>query len=134
MDGKFGDSDVWVKLPISKGLNNYALSNLREFRIVLPPLEIVPPEETVNPPEISSIKINIQDKTAEIEGTANPGVRVQIIVNDKIMGECYSKADGFFSAKNIPVHNRSLITCKAIDPAGREGRIGKRISIVIPGD
>ena len=134
VDGKFGDSDVWVKLPISKGLNNYALSNLREFRIVLPPLEIVPPEETVNPPEISSIKINIQDKTAEIEGTANPGVKVQIIVNDKIMGECYSKADGFFSAKNIPVHNRSLITCKAIDPAGREGRIGKRISIVIPGD
>lgn len=132
VEGKFGDSNVWIRLPVLKGLNNYALSELKEFRILLPHLEIVPPKEIVNPPEIKSIKINIQDKTIEVEGTADPGVKIQIIINGKLKGECYSKADGFFYAKNISIYNRNLITCKAIDPADRESRIGKRIGIVVP--
>lgn len=132
VEGKFGDSEVWVKLPVIKGLNNTALTNLREFRIILPPLEIVPPKETVNPPVINAIKLNIQGRTLEIEGTADPGVKIQVIVNDSVRGECYSKADGFFYIKNVPTSSRNLVTCKAIDPAGRESRKGKRIGIVIP--
>ncbi len=50
VEGRFGDSEVWMKLPVVKGLNNTALTNLREFRIILPPLETTPPKETVNPP------------------------------------------------------------------------------------
>jgi len=132
VEGRFGDSEVWMRLPIVKGLNNTALNNLREFRIVLPPLEIAPPKETVRPPTINSVKMNIQDKTLEIEGTADPGVKIQVIVNSSVRGECYSKADGFFYIKNVPASSRNLITCRAIDPAGRESRIGKRIGIVIP--
>lgn len=132
VEGRFGESKVWMKLPVLKGVNNYALSNLREFRILIPSIEVSPPRETVNPPEIYSIKIDIQDKTVDIEGTSEAGVKIQIIVNGKIKGECYSKADGFFYAKDIPVYSKNLITCKAIDPAGRESRIGKRIGIVIP--
>lgn len=133
VEGRFGTSNVWARLPVLKGVNNYGLSDLKEFRIVIPPIEISPPKEIVNPPEIESIKINIQDRTIDLEGTSDPGVKIQIIVNEEIKGECYSKADGFFYAKNIPIHARHLlITCKAIDPAGRESRIGKRIGIVIP--
>ncbi|MBC7319097.1 hypothetical protein H5T89_00450 [bacterium] len=132
VEGKFGDSNVWMKLPVIKGLNNTALADMKEFKIILPQLEIVPPKETVNPPTITSIKMNITDKTLEIVGTADPGVKIQVIVNDSIRGECYSKADGFFYIKNVPAFSRNLVTCKAIDPAGRESRIGKRIGIIIP--
>ncbi len=59
-------------------------------------------------------------------------MKIQVIVNGSIRGECYSKADGFFYIKNVKASSRNLITCKAIDPAGRESRIGKRIGIVIP--
>lgn len=132
VEGRFGDSDIWTRLPVIKGLNNTALTNMREFKIVLPTLEITPPKETVNPPQITSIKVNIVEKTLEVEGTADPGVKIQIIVNNYIKGEGYSKADGFFYIKNIPVFSRNLVTCKAIDPAGRESRIRKRIGITIP--
>jgi len=132
VEGRFGNSNVWMKLPVIKGLNNTALANLREFRIVIPPLDITPPKESVNRPQIRSVKVNLQDKTLEIEGTAEPGVKIQIIVNESVRGECYSKADGFFYIKNVPASSRNLITCKAIDPAGRESGIGKRIGIVIP--
>jgi len=132
VEGRFGDSSVWMKLPVIKGLNNTALANLREFRIVIPPLEVTPPKESVSRPQIKSVKVNLQDKTLEIEGTADPGVKIQVIVNESVRGECYSKADGFFYIKNVPASSRNLITCKAIDPAGRESRIGRRIGIVIP--
>lgn len=131
-EGRFGDSNIWMKLPVIKGLNNTALANMREFRIVLPSLEITPPKETVNPPTITSIKMNIMERTLEIEGTADPGVKIQVIVNNSVRGEGYSKADGFFYIKNVPASSRNLVTCKAIDPAGRESRIGRRIGINIP--
>lgn len=132
VEGRFGDSIIWMKLPVIKGLNNTALANMREFRIVLPSLEITPPKETVNPPTITSIKMNIMERTLEIEGTADPGVKIQVIVNNSVRGEGYSKADGFFYIKNVPASSRNLVTCKAIDPAGRESRIGRRIGINIP--
>lgn len=132
VEGRFGDSIIWMKLPVIKGLNNTALANMREFRIVLPSLEITPPKETVNPPTITSIKMNIMERTLEVEGTADPGVKIQVIVNNSVRGEGYSKADGFFYIKNVPASSRNLVTCKAIDPAGRESRIGRRIGINIP--
>lgn len=132
VEGRFGDSNIWMKLPVIKGLNNTALANMREFRIVLPSLEITPPKETVNPPTITSIKMNIMERTLEVEGVADPGVKIQVIVNNSVRGEGYSKADGFFYIKNVPASSRNLVTCKAIDPAGRESRIGRRIGINIP--
>lgn len=132
VEGRFGDSNIWMKLPVIKGLNNTALANMREFKIILPTLEITPPRETVNPPTITSIKVNIIEKTLEVEGIADSGVKIQVVVNNFIRGEGYSKADGFFYIKNIPAFSRNLVTCKAIDPAGRESIIGKRIGITIP--
>ncbi|MCX7795956.1 MAG: hypothetical protein N2380_05490 [bacterium] len=132
VEGRFGDSNVWTKLPVIKGLNNTALSNLREFKIILPPIEITPPKEVVAPPVITTIKMNVINGTLEIEGTADPGVKIQVIVNNSVRGEGYSKADGFFYIKNIQASSRNLVTCRAIDPAGRESRIGRRIGITIP--
>lgn len=132
VEGRFGDSNIWMKLPVIKGLSNTALANMREFKIILPTLEVTPPKETVNPPQITSIKVNIVEKTLEVEGIADPGVKIQVIVNNSIKGESYSKADGFFYIKNILAFSRNLVSCKAIDPAGRESRIGKRIGITIP--
>ena len=121
IEARFKD-DLWRSLPTAKGINNIILSDVVEFRIILPPLNIFPPREVISPPVIRDIHLSLENNTIDISGNSVPGVQVYVFLNriQSAIGDTYS--DGTFSIKNIPVSLMGDINImtKAIDPAGRE--------------
>jgi hypothetical protein len=120
IEARFKD-DLWRSLPTAKGINNSILSDVEEFRIILPSLNISPPRETIPPPVIRDIYLSLENNTIDVGGNSVPGVQVYAFLNgvQTTIGDTYS--DGTFSIRNIPISPGDInIMIKAVDPSGRE--------------
>ncbi|MGC8890313.1 MAG: hypothetical protein ACP5PC_06410 [bacterium] len=132
VEARFKDN-LWRSLPEGKGINNTFLSDLVEFRIIIPPLYVFPPPDVISPPVIKDIHISLENNTLDLSGNAMPGVQVYVFIDgiQSGVGDAYS--DGFFVVKDIPIHRGEVdIVTKVVDPAGRESSFSQSQVITIP--